>query len=166
MNQTMTSTLPEQFLLHIQKEIDIAAPPRAVFDALLEQLGPGSDMPDGNPFPMKLEARPGGRWYRDLGGDAGHLWGHVQVIKPPTLLEITGPLFMSYAAISHVQYRLTEQGDGTRLSLTHRALGEIIPEHREGVQKGWAHKLDRIRQEAERRAGAAKGGTGSRPKSH
>ena len=41
---------------------------------------------------MKIEPWPGGRWYRDLGNNAGHLWGHVQVIKPPTLLEICGPL--------------------------------------------------------------------------
>ena len=27
--------------------------------------------------------------------DNGHFWGHVQAIKRPTLLEITGPLFMS-----------------------------------------------------------------------
>jgi hypothetical protein len=106
---------------------------------------------------MKLEPWPGGRWYRDLGNNVGHLWGHVQVIKPPTLLEITGPLFMSYAAISHLQYRLTEQGHGTLLSLSHRAIGEITPEHREGVPKGWAHGLMRIRQRAERNRAAAGG---------
>ena len=44
---------------------------------------------------MTLEPRPGGRWFRDLGDDNGHFWGHVQAIKRPTLLEITGPLFMS-----------------------------------------------------------------------
>ncbi|HEX3702577.1 MAG TPA: hypothetical protein VHU82_04550 [Vicinamibacterales bacterium] len=35
-----------------------------------------------------LEAWPGGRWFRDLGDNTGHLWGHVQAIKPPTLPEI------------------------------------------------------------------------------
>ena len=44
---------------------------------------------------MKLEPWPGGRWFRDLGNDNGHFWGLVQAIKRPTLLEITGPLFMS-----------------------------------------------------------------------
>ena len=157
MTKTMTAALPEEHLLHVHNEIEIDAPLAVAFDALLEQLGPGSDMPDGRPFPMKLEPWPGGRWYRDLGDNAGHLWGHVQVIKPPTLLEITGPLFMSYAAISHVQYRLTEQGHGTRLSLIHRAIGEIAPEHREGVTRGWGHKLLRIRQVAESRKSAIGG---------
>ena len=49
-------------------------------------------------FPMVIEPWPGGRWYRDLGNNAGHLWGHVQVIKPPTLLELCGPMFMSFPA--------------------------------------------------------------------
>ncbi len=105
---------------------------------------------------LKLEAWPGGRYFRDLGDNTGHLWGHVQVIKPPTLLEITGPMFMSYAVTSHVQYRLTEQGRGTKLVLTHRAFGEIDPEHRKGVHSGVEHKNGRsIRRRAE--AGAEVG---------
>src|SRR5215470_4368193 len=79
----MATEFPEKFMLHIQKEIDINAPARVAFDALLEQLGPGGDRPDGTTMPMKLEPWPGGRWYRDLGNNAGHFWGVVQVIKPP-----------------------------------------------------------------------------------
>jgi hypothetical protein len=122
------------------KEIQIEAAIAAAFAAMLEQLGPGNSTPQG-PMPMKLEAWPGGRWFRDLGNNAGHLWGHVQVIKPPTLLEVTGPLFMSYPAVSHLQCRLVEQGRTTRLTLTHRAMGQITPEHREGVGKGWEYML-------------------------
>ena len=84
--------------LNIRKDIEIAAPIEITFQAVLEELGPGSQLPDGKPFPMKIEPWPGGRWYRDLGNNTGHLWGHVQVIKPPTLLEITGPMPMSYPA--------------------------------------------------------------------
>ncbi|MEC9373258.1 MAG: SRPBCC domain-containing protein, partial [Planctomycetota bacterium] len=89
---------------------------------------------------------PGGRWYRDLGKGVGHLWGHVQVIKPPTLIEITGPLFMSYPAINHVQYRLTAKGDHTHLTLTHRAYGLITEDHREGVRMGWDHMIQQIQE--------------------
>jgi hypothetical protein len=147
---TMTAALPAEHLLHVHQEIDIKAPLSVVFESLLEQLGPGFDTGEGKPMAMKLEAWPGGRWYRDLGNNTGHLWGHVQVLKPPTLVEITGPLFMSYAAVSHLQYRLTEQGRGTRLSLTHRALGEIAPEHREGVGKGWSRFLACVDERARR----------------
>ena len=137
--------------LNISKEVEIAAPIDVAFDALLEELGPASAMPGGEPLPMILEAWPGGRWYRDLGKNSGHYWGHVQVIKPPTLLEIYGPLFMSYPAVSHVQYRLTAEGPMTRLTLTHRAIGQISPSHRDGVGQGWAQILTRIRERAERR---------------
>ena len=51
--------------------------------------------PTASRMPMILETKPGGRWYRDLGGDNGHHWGFVQSIKRPALLEIWGPLFMS-----------------------------------------------------------------------
>ncbi len=155
---TTIASLPPELALHIHQEIDIHAPVAIAFDALLEQLGPRSEMPDGKPMPMKLEPWPGGRWYRDLGNNSGHLWGHVQVIKPPKLLELWGPLAMSYAAVNHVQYRLTEQGAGTRLSLTHRAMGEIPPEHRDGMPEGWDHILKKIREAAERRkTGASEG---------
>lgn len=130
--------------LQISQEIEIAASIEIAFEAVLEELGPGSEMPDGTPFPMKVEPWPGGRWYRDLGNNAGHLWGHVQVIKPPALLELWGPMFMSYPAVSHVQYRLTKEAKGIRLKISHRAMGLITAEHREGVQEGWSHGLKRI----------------------
>jgi hypothetical protein len=61
-------------------------------------------------------------------------------------LELCGPMMMSYAAISHVQYRLTENGRGTRLSLTHRALGEIDPKHREVLSQGWGKIMEKIKE--------------------
>ena len=90
---------------------------------------------------MVIEPWPGGRWYRDLGNDSGHLWGHVQVIKPPTLLEICGPLMMSYPAINHLQYRLKAEGGTTRLLFHHRGMGLILPEHRDGMPEGWEYWL-------------------------
>src|SRR5580700_10110646 len=110
----------------ICKEIEISAPIGIAFEAMLDELGPEAQMLDGQPFPMKIEPWPGGRWYRDLGNNSGHLWGHVQVIKPPALLEIWGPLMMSYPAINHVQYRLKAEGELTRLVFLHRALGSIL----------------------------------------
>ena len=145
-----TNGLPAEHLLHVRQEIEINAPVSMTFEALLEQLGPGFEVMDGNPMPMTLEPWPGGRWFRDLGNNSGHFWAHVQVIKPPTLVEFSGPLFMSYAAVSHVQYRLTAQGNGTLLTLTHRAIGEIDPQHREGVSKGWSYQLNRVKNRAEK----------------
>ena len=148
---TKTAVLSPEHMLRIDLETEINAPAKVVWESLLEQLGPAFGPPGGKPLEMKLEPWPGGRWYRDLGNNTGHLWGHVQVIKPPTLLEITGPLCMSYAAANHLQYRLSEQGRVTRLTFAHRAIGEIAPEHREGMPEGWRLGLEEIRRLAERR---------------
>jgi uncharacterized protein YndB with AHSA1/START domain len=149
----MPATTEEQTVqtMEIRKEEMIDAPIEIVFQAMLDELGPESRMPDGKTLSMKLEAWPGGRWYRDLGNNTGHLWGHVQVIKPPTLLEICGPMPMSYPAANHLQYRLTAEGRGTRLQFTHKAIGLIPQEHRDGMPEGWAHWLKQIRELAERR---------------
>ena len=149
---TDTAKLTSVETLEIRKQIDIAAPIEIAFEAMLDELGPEGQMPSGKPFPMKIEPWPGGRWYRDLGDSAGHLWGHVQVINPPTLLEICGPLMMSYPALNHLQYRLRAEEGVTRLAFLHRAMGLILPEHRDGLPEGWAHWLDRIRELAERKA--------------
>lgn len=139
----------ENLTLVVKQEIDVRASLEDTFAALLEQLEK-NDTPDGKAMPMKLEAWPGGRWFRDLGDGNGHFWGHVQAIKRPTLLEITGPLFMSYAVVSNVQYRLSETSGGTLIKFHHQALGMIADEHRQGVVKGWGHILSRIRTRAEK----------------
>jgi hypothetical protein len=137
--------------LEIIRHEQIAAPIDVVFETLLEHLGPNMEVGSGAPLAMKLEPWPGGRWFRDLGNNTGHFWGHVQVIKPPVLLEICGPLCMSYPAINHVLYRLTAEGKLTRLAMSHRAIGAIIAEHRDGMPGGWAHELSQIRRAAESR---------------
>ena len=84
---------------------------------------------------MALEAWPGGRWFRDFGDDNGHLWGHVQAIKSPTLLEITGPLMMSFAVASNIQYRLAEVEGGTLITFRHtriRGRGQQVSTDRPG----------------------------------
>jgi len=135
--------------LTIKQEIRVKAPLETTFEALLEELGPSHQVGDDRPLPMKLEAWPGGRWYRDLGSENGHFWGHVQAIKRPTLLEICGPLFMSNAAVSNLQYRLTPVDGGTLITFVHSALGLIPDEHRKGMDSGWAYSHERIRRAAE-----------------
>jgi hypothetical protein len=144
MNRTI-----EDLTLNVTQEIHVRASLETTFAALLEQLGPHNDTPDGKPLPMKIEPWPGGRWYRDLGGENGHLWGHVQAIKRPTLVEIYGPLFMSYPVMSNLQYRLSEVEGGTLIKFQHTALGLILDEHRAGVGKGWTHINESIRKRAE-----------------
>ena len=138
----------ENFVLLITEEIEVNASMETTFEALLEQLGPENETPERK-MPMKLEAWPGGRWFRDLGDNNGHFWGHVQAIKRPTLLEFSGPLFMSYAVVSNVQYRLSEDNGGTLIQFHHKAFGAIQDDHRRGVAGGWAHMLEGARKRAE-----------------
>jgi len=147
----------DSLTLNIAQEIHVKASPETTFEALLEQLGPGNQVTDGTAMPMKLEAWPGGRWFRDLGDGNGHLWAHVQAIKRPTLLEFTGPLFMSYPVASNVQYRLSEVEGGTLIKFHHTALGLIQDEHRKGVTGGWGTINERVRKVAEAQAGLSAG---------
>src|ERR1700732_73555 len=144
-----TATKIDDLTLNITEEIHVRAPLEVTFAARLDQLGPCNEVAEDRPLPMKLEPWPGGRWYRDLGDNNGHFWGHVQAIKRPTLLEITGPLFMSYAVVSNVQYRLSEEKGGTLIQFHHKAFGVIQDDHRQSVSKGWVHILSRVRARAE-----------------
>lgn len=140
----------EDLTLSITEEIHVRASIDKTFEALLEQLGPLNEVPDKGPMPMKLEAWPGGRWYRDLGTGDGHFWAHVQAIKRPTLLEFNGPLFMSYPVSSNLQYRLSEEPGGTLIKFRHLALGLIEEDHRKGVVVGWGRIHARVKAAAER----------------
>jgi uncharacterized protein YndB with AHSA1/START domain len=139
----------EDLALNIIQEIHVKATVEATFEALLDQMGPHNEREAGVPMPMKIEPWPGGRWFRDLGGNDGHFWGHVQAIKRPTLLEICGPLFASSPCVSNVQYRLKEVEGGTLIEFRHTAMGFVSEEHKQGVHGGWAALLDRTRRRAE-----------------
>jgi hypothetical protein len=148
----MTTTLSEieSLSLKVNQEIRVRASLEATFAALLEELGPASQLLDGTPMPMKIEAWPGGRWFRDLGNNNGHFWGTVQAIKQPTLLEINGPLFMSYPVVNNVQYRLSQEGDETVIKFCHAGFGLISDDHRKGVTTGWNSIHERVRKNAEK----------------
>jgi hypothetical protein len=150
----MTTTIQatDQPTFTISEEIFVRASIDATFDSLITQMGRQNETPDGKPLPMIIETRPGGRWYRDLGGDNGHLWGFVQSIKRPALLEIWGPLFMSTAAANNLIYRLTEVDDGTMISFRHTLLGPVPDEFRQTMAPGWEAMHARVKQQAEGRS--------------
>jgi hypothetical protein len=135
----------------LTQEIQIRASLQHAFEALLEEIGPANVTHEGAPLAMKIEPWPGGRWFRDLGDDNGHLWGHVQAIRKHTLLEICGPLFMSSAVLNNLQYRLKEVDGGTLITLRHTALGFIPDDYKKGLTEGWTLILERTKKNAESR---------------
>jgi hypothetical protein len=138
----------EATTIDIAQEIEVRASIEVTFAALLDQLGPYNETQPDKPMPMKLEAFPGGRWYRDLGDNNGHYWGNVQAIKKPTLLEICGPLFMSNPVINNLQYRLKESGGVTTVTFRHQSFGLVLEEYR-NAKNGWGHLHQLVRQRAE-----------------
>lgn len=145
---TSDTTLEQQTFV-ITEKIEVRASLEQTFASLLAQMGRLNETPDGKPLPMVLEPHPGGRWYRELGGDNGHLWGFVQSIKRPALLEIWGPLFMSTAATSNLLYRLTETPEGSLITFTHTLVGPFPEDHRQPLTTGWTALHARVRKAAE-----------------
>lgn len=145
----MTTVAAVNETFTIKEEIRVRASLEKTFASLLAEMGPRNQTPDGTPLPMILEARVGGRWFRDLGGDDGHLWGFVQSLKRPALLEIWGPLFMSTGATSNLMYRLSEADGGTLITFTHTVFGPLPEDHRPQMGKGWSALHARVRAAAE-----------------
>jgi hypothetical protein len=141
----------DDLTLDLTQSIDVKADIGDVFRSVVHRLGEGSANSQGESLQMHLEEWPGGRWFRDRGNGIGHLWGHVQVIKPPTLLELSGPMFMSYPAINHVEVKLEQRTGGTHVELRHRAVGMIDPTHRQNVTHGWKMILDRVAEDCNQR---------------
>ena len=107
--------------IHITEEILVRATLEKKFASLIAQMGRLNETRMASPA-MVLETRrralvPGAC------GENGHLWGFVQSIKRPTLLEILGPLFMSTAATSNLLYRLSEVDGGSLITFTHTLVG-------------------------------------------
>jgi hypothetical protein len=147
---TVTALDVESLSLLIEQEIHVNASLEVTFEALLEQLGPGNETPDGTPMSLKIEPWPGGRWFRDLDNGNGHFWANVQAIKRPTLLEFSGPLMMSHPVANNVQYRLSQSGDGTLIKFRHSGFGLLQEDHKKGVNKGWTYMHSKVRERAEK----------------
>ena len=141
----------EQLTLTVTEQIQVRASLDTTFDTLLEQMGPSNETPYGEKLPMKIEPWPGGRWFRDLGGDNGHFWAVVQAIKRPALLELCGPLFLSAPVMSNLQYRLTAVDGGTLITFRHSALGFVPDDVRQNLGKGWRALHERVQRVAERK---------------
>lgn len=136
--------------LNVEQTIEIKAAPGDVFEGLIQHICHLEGENGQPPVEFRLERWPGGRWFRDLEGGTGHLWGFVQSIKPPTLLELFGPMFMSYPVAGHIIVRLSPIPGGTKLVFRNDVFGMIPPDVREGLPDGWTSMLAAIKRDAEK----------------
>lgn len=129
-------------LLHnIEQEIEISAAPGDVFRGVIDQLKNLDTDEPGKTLKLELEEWPGGRWFRDLGAGTGHLWGFVQSIKPPVLIEIYGPLMISSAVANNLIIRIEAVPNGAKVKLRHQCLGDVPEAFRKGMGEGWGMVL-------------------------
>ena len=145
----MKQATMDDLFLNIDQTVEIKAAPGDVFEGLIEHMCNLEGEEGKPPLKLKLERWPGGRWFRDLEGGNGHLWGFVQAIKPPTLLEIFGPLMMSYPVAGHLIVRLTPIDKGTKLVFKNQVFGPIPAEFRDGMPEGWGQLLDALKRDVE-----------------
>lgn len=144
----MTPITATELEFRIELERSIEAPIETVWEAMMHEIGPGFGGEHGESLSLVVERFPGGRWYRDLGDDAGHLWAHVQAIRPPNLFELAGPLFMSAPVSNNVQYRLEEEEGVTTLRFVHCAYGPLPEGVADGMPEGWTDHLDQVERRA------------------
>ena len=141
----------DDLTLNVDQTIEIKAAPGDVFEGLITRMCELHGEEGDPPVKLKLERWPGGRWFRDLDGGNGHLWGFVQAIKPPTLIELFGPMFMSYPVAGHLMVRLTQIPGGTKVVFQNQVFGPIPADMRDGgMDEGWNDLLKRLKKDVER----------------
>jgi uncharacterized protein YndB with AHSA1/START domain/DNA-binding transcriptional ArsR family regulator len=124
----------------IEQEVQIAAPPAKVFDVLTQGAGVWWDhsWAQGE---VRLDARVGGRFEEVWSETDGALYATVTRIKQGELLAMTGPMGMTGAVQNVMEITLEASDGGTRLRLSHRALGEIDDDAEASYSGGWTHLL-------------------------
>ncbi len=156
-----TRITPEQDA--VVSEIEIAAPPGRVFQALVDRdqvLKWGS----GETHEItvwEIDARPGGKWQfisrekgaKNPGGSPRVFEHHGEVLEidPPRLLVHTW-LANFHEISSHktvVRWELTPIPNGTRLKVTHSGLAQL-PVSRAAYSQGWGGLIEAIKKYLEK----------------
>ena len=139
-------------------EIQIAAPPERVFQALIDPQQ-AMDWWRNETVSIEkftLEPRVGGRWgYQTKqvvhGVNKFCVEGEVLAYDPPRLLAYTwiANLHEDKARRTEVRWELTPVSRGTLVKLTHSGLAQE-PKARQGYGSGWPGLLDRLKKFVEK----------------
>lgn len=132
-------TMSELGQFHIEQEIRIHAPAAKVFQALTQDVAAWWGAPyqlTPNPTALILEPFAGGRLYEEFAQGSAS-WAVVQNIRQDDYLVLEGRFGMRGAVVNVVTFVVTEQDGGTRLQLSHRAMGEVNDDLAAGYRAGW-----------------------------
>ena len=130
----------------VKADVEIAAPPDAVFRALTDpgELAAWWGSPDAyRTHSWQVDLRVGGRWSCQAvdakDGHVAHVRGEYLAIEPPRLLVFTWEPSWEDFARTTVRYDLSPMAAGTRLVVTHS--GFAAAKAAEGHEKGWGRVL-------------------------
>jgi DNA-binding transcriptional ArsR family regulator len=137
-----THTSPEIRTAQIEQEVVIDAARERVFDALTDAGAWWSHRFSNASAAVRLEARPGGRFFEEFDGEEGALYATVTYIKHPESLRLAGPMGMRGAVTGVIHFDLEPQAAGTLVRLSHRVIGEIDAETEAAYSGGWRELLE------------------------
>ena len=138
-------------------EIEIAAPPERVFQALVdrEQVSRWSNSDAYQLVHWELEARLGGKW-RSTSRDKTSSklfdhWGEVVEVDRPRILAYTwfANWHSDQSHATMVRWELTPSASGTRLKVIHSGLAPL-PGACEGYSQGWPGLLQAVKASVEK----------------
>ncbi|WP_225447879.1 SRPBCC family protein [Streptacidiphilus sp. P02-A3a] len=144
----------------IEREVLINAPAERVWRVLTEAAFLGSWFGSGEP--AEIELRPGGKLLFDHGAH-GALLARIEQVEPPHLLSFRwsqgrpGEEPVANRA-TLVELRLTPVATGTRLRVLESGFAGLaiarpaVQRHRQPNDRGWAGKLNELREHLERQA--------------
>lgn len=133
----------------VQMELQIAAPPAAVWQALTTNIGswwPADFYAGGVDGKRRfiLEPRPGGRMCEEWQDGGGVLWGTVVTVEPQSRLQVVGYSFPEYGGPAQWfgTWELRAHGAGTKLRFQDHAIGRVSDSMSEEKEKGWRFLWD------------------------
>jgi len=131
--------LPKNGSVQIELEVTIAAPRERVFRAFTKEISLWW------PFRIRkeqakelvLEPEIGGRLYESWGNGEGILWGTVHQYRKNERFDLVGQIGMARLAYSFVSFAFEDDGNGTRVKLSHRGIGELDAVAEQEYGHGW-----------------------------
>ncbi len=137
-------TIQTAHIGQLTMQVQIAAPPHKVWQALTENIGQwwpaefyaGGAAGERN---FSLETFPGGRMLEQWDGGGGVLWGTVVCIDPNVRLQVLGTTFPNWGGPSqwYGSWDLTKTDQGTELVFSESALGRVSQDGLAEKDKGW-----------------------------
>jgi DNA-binding transcriptional ArsR family regulator/uncharacterized protein YndB with AHSA1/START domain len=128
--------------IDLAQEFTLKATRKEVFRALTSDVGSWWEAPylTSRATALELDPSVGGSFREKWGRGGGKLLATVTALEPDRLLELTGPLHLG-VVFGIAEFRLEDDAEGTLLTFTHRAIGEVAPDVAEAFASGWAELL-------------------------